>query len=152
MPREHFDITMTPKELHDFLASFNRLVVATNDRDGGTWADGAAYHFEGGRLYFRVPQKTRTLANIRTDDRVCCVVESLPAGASYYNIRAALVHGRAEELTGGQAPAITASLASVPDPVDGTPADGPIFSVGLEDVVSFVFAKIQYRYEDRPDL
>jgi hypothetical protein len=152
MPREHFDINMTPEELHSFLGSFNRLVLASNDRDGGTWADAVAYHFEDERLYFRIPEHTRTLANVRSDDRVCCVVESHPTGASYYDIRAALVHDRAKELSDGQGAAISAALGRVPDPVEGVPTDGPIFSVGLDDTVSFVFAKIRYRYQDRSDL
>jgi len=149
MPREHFDITMSPEELSSFLGSFQRLVLATNDRDGGTWGDAVAYHFDGSRIYFRVPEHTRSLANIRSDDRVCCAVESHPHGTSYYDIRAALVHGRAEPLNGSEGPGVLTALDG--DPVDGS-STGPVFSVGLDDVVSFVFAKIAYRYQDRSDL
>ena len=118
MPREHFDITMTDDELHAFLGSFNRLILATNDRDGGTWGDGVAYSFMAERIYFRVPEKTRSLANIRSDDRVCCVVESHPKGSSYYAIQAALLHGRAREE--GDAD-VQAALAGVPDPTQERP-------------------------------
>ena len=149
MPREHFDITMSPEDLSSFLGSFQRLVLATNDRDGGTWGDAVAYHFDGNRLYFRVPEHTRSLANLRSDDRVCCAVESHPQGASYYDIRAALIHGRAEPLDGSDERDVLPALNG--DPVDGS-STGPVFSVGLDDVVSFVFAKIAYRYQDRSDL
>ena len=149
MPREHFDITMTPEELDEFLGSFSRLTLGTNDRDGGTWGDCVAYRFDGERVYFRVPPGSRSLANIRADARVCCTVESHPSGASYYAIRGALLHGRAEEETNGRVPP---ELGAVPDPVDKSRSGGPVFSVGLDDVVSFVFAKIAYRYEDRSEL
>jgi hypothetical protein len=149
MPREHFDITMTPDELDEFLGSFHRLSLGTNDRDGGTWGDCVAYQFDGERVFFRVPAGSRSLANIGADDRVCCTVESHPSGASYYAIRGALLHGRAVEESDGRVPP---ALEAVPDPVDGEVSAGPVFSVGLDDVVSFVFAKIAYRYEDRSEL
>jgi hypothetical protein len=149
MPREHFDITMTEDELQAFLGSYSRLVLATNDRDGGTWGDGVPYQFTGDRVYFRVPDGSRSLANLRADDRVCCTVENHPGGSSYYAIRGALVHGRAREESNGTAPP---ALAGTPDPTESGRFDGPTFSVGLDDVVSFVFAKIAYRYTDRPDL
>jgi nitroimidazol reductase NimA-like FMN-containing flavoprotein (pyridoxamine 5'-phosphate oxidase superfamily) len=149
MPREHFDINMTDEELHAFLGSFNRLVLATNDGDGGTWGDGVAYGFMADRVYFRVPEKTRSLSNLRRDDRVCCVVESHPKGSSYYAIQAALLHGRAREERDRD---VHAALAAIPDPTRSDRSDGPTFSIGLEDVVSFVFAKIAYRYADRTEL
>jgi nitroimidazol reductase NimA-like FMN-containing flavoprotein (pyridoxamine 5'-phosphate oxidase superfamily) len=149
MPREHFDINMTDEELHTFLGSFNRLILATNDRDGGTWGDGVAYRFTADRVYFRVPENTRSLANIRSDNRVCCVVENHPKGSSYYAIHAALLHGRAEEEGNGKAEAV---LSGIPDPVQSDRSDGPTFSIGLDDTISFVFAKIAYRYADRPEL
>jgi Pyridoxamine 5'-phosphate oxidase len=149
MPREHFNITMTDEELHTFLGSFSRLVLATNDRDGGTWGDGVAYSFMADRIYFRVPESTRSLANIRDDNRVCCVVENHPFGSSYYAIKAALLHGRAQEESD---PSVLAGFANDPDPVQSDRFDGPTFSIGLDDTVSFVFAKIAYRYTDRPEL
>jgi hypothetical protein len=149
MPREHFNITMTDEELHAFLGSFNRLVLATNDRDGGTWGDGVPYNFMADRVYFRVPEKTRSLANLRSDDRVCCVVENHPKGSSYYAIQAALLHGRAREERDAS---VQTALAAIADPTQSDRFDGPTFSIGIDDTVSFVFAKIAYRYTDRPEL
>jgi nitroimidazol reductase NimA-like FMN-containing flavoprotein (pyridoxamine 5'-phosphate oxidase superfamily) len=148
MPREYLDISMTTPELHAFLGSFHRLVLATNDRDGGTWGDAVAYHFDGERLHFWLPPSSRSLANVRRDNRVCCVVESHPSGSSYYDIRGALLHGKAEENPAASRPT---APAGVTDPVRHEPLDGMGFSIGLEDVASFNFSKIAYRYQDEPD-
>jgi hypothetical protein len=152
MPREHANIKMTDEELQSFLGSFSRLIVATVADDGRAWGDAAAYCFVDGRVYFRVPQGTKSLANIKRDDRVCCTVESHPTGSSYYAIKGALLYGHAEALaTGAGADRVRTVLAEIPDPLQPERGqDGTIFSVGLDDVVSFVFEKIRYRYEDKP--
>jgi hypothetical protein len=151
MPREHADIKMTPEELRAFLHSDNRLIVATVDVDGGGWVDAAAFTFFEDRVYFRLPVDTRSFRNIQRDARVCCVVESKPAASSYYDIKGAMLHGAAEPTSGQDVPAVVGeALAALPDPVTpDAPRDGQIFSIGLEDHTSFVFAKIRYRYEDR---
>ncbi len=149
MPREHANITMTPDELEDFLDSFKRLIVATLDADGNPWADAAAYRYVDGRAYFRVPTDTRTYEHIRRDGRVCCVVESMPSGSSYYGIKGAMLHGRAELLPHGTGDEVRRALDDVPDPVQPDRRDGAVFSVGHEDSTSFSFEKIRYRYEDR---
>jgi nitroimidazol reductase NimA-like FMN-containing flavoprotein (pyridoxamine 5'-phosphate oxidase superfamily) len=151
MPREHADIKMTPEELLAFLRSDNRLVVATVDADGAGWVDAAAFTFFEDRVYFRLPVDTRSVRNIQRDARVCCVVESKPAASSYYAIKGAMLHGHADPIGGQDVPSVVREvLAAVPDPVTpGASRDGEIFSVGLEDHTSFVFAKIKYRYEDR---
>jgi nitroimidazol reductase NimA-like FMN-containing flavoprotein (pyridoxamine 5'-phosphate oxidase superfamily) len=151
MPREHADIKMTPEELREFLRSDNRLVVASLDADGGGWVDAAAFTFFEDRVYFRLPVDTRSVRNIRRDHRVCCVVESKPAASSYYDIKGAMLHGAADVVTGPTLPAaVREALEAVPDPVTpDEPHDGEIFSIGLDDHTSFVFAKIRYRYEDR---
>ena len=151
MPREHADIKMTPEELREFLQSDNRLVVATLDGDGSGWADAAAYAFFDDRVYFRLPVDTRSYRNIQRDRRVCCVVESKPATASYYDIKGAMLHGAADAVARQAVPVeVSAALDAVPDPVTpDEPRDGQVFSIGLDDHTSFMFAKIKYRYEDR---
>jgi len=151
MPREHADIKMTPEELRAFLRSDNRLVVATLDADGAGWVDAAVFTFVDDRVYFRLPIDSRSFRNIERDPRVCCVVESKPAASSYYDIKGAMLHGVADATTGENLPAaVGEALAALPDPVtpDG-PRDGQIFSIGLDDHTSFMFAKIKYRYDDR---
>jgi nitroimidazol reductase NimA-like FMN-containing flavoprotein (pyridoxamine 5'-phosphate oxidase superfamily) len=151
MPREHADIRMTPEELREFLQSDDRLVVASLDADGGGWVDAAAFTFFEDRMYFRLPVDTRSVQNIQRDNRVCCVVESKPAAASYYNIKGAILHGAAHAVTRPAVPAaVLEALEAIPDPVTpDEPRNGQIFSIGLDDHTSFVFAKIKYRYEDR---
>jgi nitroimidazol reductase NimA-like FMN-containing flavoprotein (pyridoxamine 5'-phosphate oxidase superfamily) len=151
MPREHADITMTPEELREFLQSDDRLVIASLDAHGGGWVDAAAFTFFEDRVYFRLPVETRSVRNIQRDNRVCCVIESKPAAASYYDIKGAMLHGAADAVTGPAVPAaVREALDAIPDPVTpDEPRDGQIFSIGLDDHTSFVFAKIKYRYEDR---
>ena len=151
MPREHADIKMTPEELRAFLQSDNRLVVATLDADGSGWVDAAVFTFYDDRVYFRLPVDSRSFRNIERDARVCCVVESKPAASSYYDIKGAMLHGVADATASENLPAaVGETLATLPDPVTPDAAgDGQIFSIGLDDHTSFVFAKIRYRYEDR---
>jgi nitroimidazol reductase NimA-like FMN-containing flavoprotein (pyridoxamine 5'-phosphate oxidase superfamily) len=151
MPREHADIKMTPEELRAFLLEDRRCVVATLDPDGGPWADAAGYTFADERVWFRLPADTRSVRNLRNDPRVCVVVESKPAVSSYYDIRGAMVHGSVDLVAGDDLPAqVRDALAGIPDPVEpDRPGDTVVFSVGIESTVSFVFAKIKYRYQDR---
>jgi hypothetical protein len=147
MPREHGQIKLTDEELAAFASSQTRCIIGTLDSDGGPWGDCVACAFHDGRFYFRVPRQTRTLRNIEKDDRVCCVIESHPAGADYYTIKGATFHGRA--MPAGEAPtAPVDQLRELPDPVTRAPAvEGEIFSVGVDHVVSFDFAKIKRRFE-----
>lgn len=152
MPREHASIKMGHDELVAFLSSDRRVVVASQDRMGEPWIDALACHFARTRMYFVVPDKTRTASNIASDPRVCCVIESKPTISSYYDIKGAMLHGEALPLDDADPAAgvVRAWLSEVEDPVTREhPARGRIFSVGLEDSTSFAFDKITYRYEDR---
>jgi len=62
-----------------------------------------------------------------------------------------MLHGVADATASENLPAaVGETLATLPDPVTPDAAgDGQIFSIGLDDHTSFVFAKIRYRYEDR---
>ena len=95
MPREHATINMTREELGRFLGSQTRCIVGTLDAEAGPWGDAAACVFQDEALYFRIPKKTRSLANLQRDSRVCCVIEDHPTGADYYTIKGAILHGRA---------------------------------------------------------
>jgi nitroimidazol reductase NimA-like FMN-containing flavoprotein (pyridoxamine 5'-phosphate oxidase superfamily) len=152
MPREHADIKMTPEELRAFLVTDTRLVVGTLDPDGGPWVDTAAFTFVDELVWFRLPADTHSVRNLANDPRVCVVVESKPARSSYYDIKGAMIHGTVATVDTGNVPAAVAdALAGIPDPVEPGSADETVvYSVGLDDVVSFVFAKIKYRYQDRP--
>ncbi|MAG33774.1 MAG: hypothetical protein CL908_23080 [Deltaproteobacteria bacterium] len=146
MAREHATIKMSLEELGDFASAETRCIVATLEGDGGPWGDAVSCAYRAERLYFRVPLATRTLQNLERDDRVCCVIESHPAGAEYYTIKGAMFHGRAARAQGETERELASVFAALPDPVDGD-TQGPIFSVGVEDVASFDFAKIVRRFD-----
>lgn len=143
MPREHATITLTADEIVDFLAGQHVCIVASLDPDGMPWGDAASCVLHDGLLYFRVAAGSHTLANLANDRRVCCTVEW--KGPDYYSARAAMVHGSCVPVASDHA--VAAAFASLADPITGTPVDGTFFSVDLEQVVSFDFAKIQRRFQ-----
>ncbi len=149
MPREHATINMTREELGRFLGSQTRCIVGTLDAEAGPWGDAAACVFRDEALYFRIPKKTRSLANLQRDSRVCCVIEDHPTGADYYTIKGAILHGRATAVAeSATAQRVTSALDQIPDPVTGRPSPGgTVFTVGIDDVASFDFAKIKRRFE-----
>jgi hypothetical protein len=149
VPREHHKIAMTEEELRSFVASTQKLILATVDGDERPWADAVACRLIGDRIYFRVPVGSRSYANILGDSRVCCVVEYRPGG-SYFGIKGALIHGNAlERSMSVNAVQLDTAFRDLPDPVQADCGETVIFSVGLDDTASFAFAKIEYRYEDR---
>ena len=141
MPREHATITMTPDEIVDFVSGQSLCFLATLDPDGSPWADAAACRYRDGRLWFRVAEGSRSLRNLENDPRVCCTLEA--QGANYYDNVSAMVHGSASPVGGGES---LPELDAIPDPVSGKAGAGRVFSVDLEHVVSFDFAKIQRRF------
>lgn len=146
LPRE--SIKMNSDELRDFLITDNRLVLGTIGPDSEPWADMVAYAFADDRIFFRVAEDSRSRHNIRRDPRVACAIESHPKGSEYYAIRGATCHGIAKE---GASKAIRDALAAIPDPVVEAPTEtkGMIFSIDIEDQLSFMFSKIKYRYQDK---
>ncbi len=148
MPGEQANVRMTREEIARFLTSQTRCVLATLEADGGPWGDAVASVFHEENLYFRVPKDSRSFANIQRDPRVCCMAEVQPR-TGYYTFKCAMLHGRVASVTDAAAvERIAAALDRLPDPVDGRAiADGAIFSLGLDDVASFDFSKIQKRFD-----
>lgn len=133
MPRDRID--MSRGEVLDFLREERRLVLGTLDADGAPWADAAPCSLQGEVLYFSVPRDSRSFANIQRDDRVCCSLDRYP---TYYEIKGVTLHGPAVAVTDA------ATLAEIG--FDQSPGvDAAVFGVGLDDVVSFDFAKIKNR-------
>jgi nitroimidazol reductase NimA-like FMN-containing flavoprotein (pyridoxamine 5'-phosphate oxidase superfamily) len=141
MPREHATITLTPDEIVAFVSTQTHCFLATLDPDGSPWGDVAACVYRDGRLWFRLAAGSRSLRNVKADPRVCCTLEA--EGSNYYDNISAMVHGEASSSEDGGS---LAELDEVSDPVTGTRTTGPVFSVDLEHVVSFDFAKIQRRF------
>ena len=121
MPRE--TINMTPQEVQAFAASQRRVFLSTLDADGGPWAEAVPSTYRDGRIYFALSEGSRSLVSLRRDARACCILESSPA---YYQIRAIIAHGVATEK---------------PEDASGDAATGVWFSLPLDEIASFDFAK-----------
>jgi hypothetical protein len=149
MPREHQSIKFTTEELHEFLRSDTRLILATVDDAGDPWGDVVPFVFRHDRVFFRLTVDTRSYANIARDPRVCCVVESMN-GLSYYDIKGAIMHGSAVATTvDHHFPDVLTALDDVADPLGPGGSDTVVYSIDLGDSTSFSFEKIKYRYQDR---
>jgi nitroimidazol reductase NimA-like FMN-containing flavoprotein (pyridoxamine 5'-phosphate oxidase superfamily) len=120
-------IAMTRDELVAFLGAQRWMVLGTIDPDGGPAGDLVPVRLDGDRLRFAVARGSRAAENVARDPRVCCAADEFP---TYYEIRGAVVHGRAE--------------------ADGTDdrlgADWGEWALPLDDVASFDFRKIRNRY------
>jgi hypothetical protein len=131
---------MSAEDSAAFLADQDWVVLATLDPDGSPWADVVASSVRGARLLFRVPAGSRSERNIRQEPRICCTQDENPR---YYEIRGVIAHGEAERVLPDDVPA---DLVARRDPLrpDEKPS-GDVYSIGLTDVVSFDFAKIERR-------
>lgn len=132
MPRE--SIAMTGPELHTFLGGQEWMVLATLDADGVPAGELVATALLGGRLYFAVPHGGRAAEHLARDPRACCAADVFP---SYYEIRGAVVHGSAEVV---EAPPGTHAVARA------AARGATVYSLPLDDVSSFDFAKIRNKY------
>lgn len=125
---------MSGDELHQFLAVQDWMVLATVDPDGSPAGDVVPAVLAEERLYFAVAPEGPSHRNLGRDPRACCAADAFP---SYYEIRGAMVHGRAETATtppGEHAVARAAAAGAV------------VFALPLDDVASFDFAKIRNKY------
>jgi nitroimidazol reductase NimA-like FMN-containing flavoprotein (pyridoxamine 5'-phosphate oxidase superfamily) len=125
MPREA--IVMTRAELLDFLAAQRWVALGTLDADGTPVGDLVPVVLDGERLRFAVARGSRAHDNIARDPRVCCAADEFP---SYYEIRGAVAHGRAEPHG--------AAGRLEPEWIE--------YTIGLDDVRSFDFRKIRNKY------
>ena len=124
MPRE--SIEMTPAELLDLLRETRWVVLGTLGDEGEPTATLVDCSLEAERLCFAVAAGGAAHRNIQRDPRVCCATDEYP---TYYEIRGATLHGEALE-------AESATLAG---------PERAVFSIPLDDVVSFDFSKIERR-------
>ena len=123
MPRE--SIAMSRREVLDFLAARRWVLLATLAPGGAPTAEIAPCALAAGRLYFAVPPGSRSARNLERDPRACCANDEYP---TYYEIRGVTAHGRAR-----------------PEPARpaGLDLPGELYSLGLDDVLGFDFAKIR---------
>ena len=136
---------MSPGEVGEFLSGQRWVVLGTLDADGGPWAELAPCALEAGELYFRVGRGSRAHANLRRDPRVCCAADAFP---SYYEIRGVTAHGTARRVDDPRLQdRLRARLTDPGVPVaDPAGEDSELFSLPLDDVFSFDFAKIRNQF------
>ena len=121
-------IAMTRAELLAFLGAQRWVALGTLDPDGTPVGDVVPAVLDGERLRFAVPCGSRADDNIRRDPRVCCAADEFP---SYYEIRGAVAHGRAE-------PHAAAENRLGPTWTE--------YAIALDDVTSFDFRKVRNKY------
>ena len=117
-------IAMTNAELLEFLGTQRWTALGTLDPDGTPVGEVVPVGLDGERLRFAVARGSRAHENIARDPRVCCAADEFP---SYYEIRGAVAHGRAE-------------------PHGDAGAEWVEYTIPLDDVRSFDFRKIRNKY------
>jgi len=132
---------MSHAEVLDFLRDERWMVLATLDAGGGPFGDIVPGLLDDEAFYFRVGRGTRSHANIARDDRVSCSSDRFP---SYYEIKGVTLHGRAREVID---PAVAARIAPrLSESMPEAEAGEPLYTLALDDVSSFDFAKIRNKY------
>jgi hypothetical protein len=132
MPRE--SIAMTHPELLGFLRAQTWMVLGTLDPDGAPRGELVVTALDDDRLCFAIDHTSSGFANLVRDPRACCAADVFP---SYYEIRGAIVHGRAERVTDPRG-----ALARIRHAAHGV----AVFALPLDDVASFDFTKIRNKY------
>jgi hypothetical protein len=120
-------IALTRAELIEFLGAQRWVTLAMLDADGTPAAEIVPAVLDGERLCFAVARGSRAHENVERDPRVACAADEFP---SYYEIRGATVHGRAE-------PHAAADRLG-PEWVE--------YAIPLDDCFSFDFRKIRNKY------
>lgn len=87
------DITMTPQEIHDFLAAPRTLQVVTLGRDGHPHAAPMWYVVRERAVWFRSFTRSQKIVNLTRDPRITVLAED---GIAYSELRGVMVQGRAE--------------------------------------------------------
>ena len=143
MPREA--IAMTRDELLAFLGAQRWVALGTLDPDGTPVGELAPVVLDGERLCLAVPRGSRADDNIRRDPRVCCAADEFP---SYYEIRGATVHGRADRVEDGPTRArLAAGFAEAEGPAPSVAeGESELYWLPLDDVFSFDFGKIRNKF------
>lgn len=89
-------IELSPGELQDFLAQQVKVQVATNGPDGVPHLVTLFYALIDGRIAFWTYGRSQKIRNLERDPRLAALVEG---GDDYFELRGALVKGRAELVT-----------------------------------------------------
>ncbi len=83
---------MTPEEIREFLENQRTLILATSRREGTPVMHALWFTYFDDAVYFNIQATSFKYQNIQRDNRVCCLVE---AGEEYFDLRGAMIEGRA---------------------------------------------------------
>ncbi len=84
--------SMTPEEVSELLENERTLILATTRREGTPAMHALWFTYLDDAVYFNIQASSFKNKNIERDDRVCCLVE---AGEKYFDLRGAMIEGRA---------------------------------------------------------
>lgn len=91
----HPKIQMSDEERDTFLERQKTMRVATNSSDGFPHNVPVGYRWYDGRVFFPSDETSKKIANIRHDDKVCCIIDEGTAGEDYGQLRGVMIQGRA---------------------------------------------------------
>lgn len=91
----HPAIQMSEAERDDFLHRHKTVRVATVSADGFPHNVPVGYLWRDGRLFFPSDEDSQKIANLRRDDRVCCIVDEGTAGEDYDVLSGVMTQGHA---------------------------------------------------------
>lgn len=90
------DITMTPKEVLEFLTANRVLQVATIGRDGWPHVAAMWYVMDGDRVVFRSFTKSQKIVNLQRNPKFTVLVET---GDDYSQLRGVMIKAEARLVT-----------------------------------------------------
>jgi PPOX class probable F420-dependent enzyme len=90
------DITMTPEEIHAFLAESMTLQVATMGKDGYPHLAPMWFVVEDNKVVFRSFSKSQKIVNLARNPKLTVLIES---GLDYSQLRGVMIKGRARLVT-----------------------------------------------------
>ena len=126
MQRE--SISMSNAELRSFLDRQSWMLLVTLDASGAAATALVRSARQGDQMLFELAEGDEAAQNLKHDPRACVTNDEYP---TYYEIRGATLHGEAVQVSE------TSELGS-----EGV----RVYALGMNDVVSFDFAKIQNKY------
>jgi len=89
-------VRMTEDEIVEFLASSEKVQVATIGPDGSPHLTTLYYFVKDGKVAFWTYASSQKIKNLQRDPRITLLIES---GDDYFELRGVTIHGKAELVT-----------------------------------------------------
>ena len=86
-------VRLSQEEIDEFLAGGHTLILATLRKSGEPFLTPLWYVYDDGALFIRTPARSAKVQHIRTDPRVCCLVEE---GERWVDLKAVVMNCDAE--------------------------------------------------------